>query len=251
VPFTPSHPAAALPVRRLWPWLPLDALVIGTLSPDFQYLLLLAPRGKFGHTLPGMLFFCLPVSLACWLLFRALVRPALLPMVPPGLAGGDDAAGRITMRTLRGAAVAALLGAWTHVLWDGFTHEGGWAVRLFPVLLKFAFTTDYFPVNWFTLLQHASTLAGGAVVIAWVRGWLRAHPADARRFAPGQRRRLAGFLALLLAGALAAGAGNALRAPDRGMRVRVGYGVVGALAGLVATAVAYGAWDRPRRRERG
>ncbi len=247
MPFTPSHAAAALPARRLWPWLPLDALVIGTLSPDLQYLLVLAPRGKFGHTWPGLLFFCLPVSLAGWLIYRALLRPALLPMVPPGLAGPDaDAAGRVTPRIARGAALAALVGAWTHVLWDGITHVGGWGVRVFTALLEPAYADHGLYLQWYSVLQHGSTLAGAGVVFAWLRHWLRAHPAEARRFAPGQGGRLVRFAALLLAGALLAGAANVVRVHARGIEATLGYGVVGALSGLVATAVAYAAWHRLR-----
>jgi len=37
MPLTPSHAAAALLLRQFAPRLPLAALVIGSLSPDFEY----------------------------------------------------------------------------------------------------------------------------------------------------------------------------------------------------------------------
>ena len=97
MPFTPSHAAAALLLRRAFRTLPPAALVLGTLSPDFEYLLRLAPRGRFGHSPEGLLLFCLPASLAAWLLYLRLIRPALRELLPPGLAAavGPSAPGRV------------------------------------------------------------------------------------------------------------------------------------------------------------
>jgi uncharacterized protein DUF4184 len=89
VPLTPAHAAAALPLERvtraLGIALPMSALMIGTWTPDFEYVLLLRPGGKFGHTPLGLLVFCLPLGLLAWATFRAVVAPALLPLLPPGL----------------------------------------------------------------------------------------------------------------------------------------------------------------------
>ena len=66
MPVTPAHAALALPLSRVAPALPLAPLVIGTLSPDFEYLLRLAPTGRFAHSLLGLVVFCVPVSLLAW-----------------------------------------------------------------------------------------------------------------------------------------------------------------------------------------
>src|SRR5207237_829207 len=72
----------------------LSALIIGTWTPDFEYVLLLRPGGKFGHTPLGILVFCLPLGLAVWAVFQGLVAPALLPLLPPGLERRAGAARR-------------------------------------------------------------------------------------------------------------------------------------------------------------
>ncbi|HEX8246031.1 MAG TPA: DUF4184 family protein, partial [Longimicrobium sp.] len=135
MPITPAHAAAAWPLHRAWRRLPLAALVIGTFSPDLEYVLRLEPRGKFGHSPLGLLVFCVPVTLAVWWAWRALVRPALVPLLPSGprAALESPSPGRRT-DVLPLAVFAALLGAATHVLWDGFTHDTGWAVAMFPAL---------------------------------------------------------------------------------------------------------------------
>src|SRR6185295_10926654 len=86
MPVTPAHAAVAWPLRKIAPHLPLSALVIGAMSPDCEYFLRLAPITRMAHKPAGVIFFCIPVSLVAWLIFRRLVRPALLELLPPVLA---------------------------------------------------------------------------------------------------------------------------------------------------------------------
>ncbi len=62
MPFTLAHPAAAAPLRRFG--LVLSALVVGSMAPDFPYFLPGLPQDKFGHTLAGVFWFCVPAGLA-------------------------------------------------------------------------------------------------------------------------------------------------------------------------------------------
>jgi hypothetical protein len=87
MPFTPAHAAAAWPVRRVVPALPLAPLAIGTFSPDFEYLLRLEPSGAFGHTPLGLLVFCLPLSLLGRLAFERWIRPRRTRLIVRCLAG--------------------------------------------------------------------------------------------------------------------------------------------------------------------
>src|SRR3954465_14023561 len=82
MPFTLSHPAAILPLRK---YLPLSALLIGSMSPDFEYPLRLAAVSRFSHSLPAIFYFCLPVSLLLLLLFHRLIKRPALELLPPYL----------------------------------------------------------------------------------------------------------------------------------------------------------------------
>src|SRR5271154_5079705 len=130
MPFTFSHPAAVLPVQsRFKNWIPLSALVIGSLVPDAAYYL---PRPEHfkqnSHTLLGTFSSSLPAGFFVWLVFYWFAAPVvfLLPdphreairsQLEPRLASVQQALG---------VTSGILIGAWSHVLWDSFTHERGW-----------------------------------------------------------------------------------------------------------------------------
>jgi len=239
MPITPAHAAAAWPLHRVFRRLPAAALVIGTMAPDLEYVLRMEPVGKFGHTPAGLFVFCLPVTVALWWAWRGAIRPALTPLLPPALCAAAQAPppGRAT-DALPLAMVAALLGAATHILWDGFTHDTGWAVALLPTLRGAVSASLSLP--WFSLAQYASSVVGMLIALVWMaREWLR-WPAEARRFAPGQRTRLARVAAFILAVTLAVAALNATLATQ--WTSRAGRAAVGAMAGMGVALALYALW---------
>jgi len=251
MPLTPAHAALALPLSRAAPALPLAPVVIGTLSPDFEYLLRLSPTGHFAHSLVGLVVFCVPVSLLAWGMWHAIVRPAFVRLLPPGM-------GVMTSERARGAppsvatlaglgAVAAFLGALSHVAWDAFTHANGWAVAHLPMLRADASLGWPLGVRWYRVLQHASSVAGMAVILAWAASRVARVPRPARVFAPGQAARSLGVMLALLGIAAGTGALNALRASSDKLATVFGFAAVGAMAGLVLAALAYGVLARPGR----
>ncbi len=158
MPLTFAHPAAVLPGYRLRnQGVPFAALVIGSMSPDFEYFLRLQPWGNFSHTLPGLVGFCLPVGLVVYGVYRVLILPALpecLPVylqrrwpAPPTVHGG--------LWHMGVAAIAILIGALTHIVWDSFTHGIGFAVQAFPQL-----KTTLLGWPAYKYLQHGSTVVG-------------------------------------------------------------------------------------------
>ena len=207
MPITPAHAAAAWPLHRAAKRLPLAALVIGTFAPDLEYVLRLRPVGKFGHSPVGLVVFCIPITLLVFWGWRALVRPALVPLLPPGLAARLVAPepGRAT-DVVPLAIVAALLGAATHVMWDGFTHGPGWGVTLFPALNGISPVGD---LRWWSLSQYISSVVGTLVIALWAALTLRDIPPDERRFAPGQGRRFAAMAVFVASVTAVIGVGNA------------------------------------------
>jgi hypothetical protein len=242
VPITPAHAAAAWPLHRASRRLPLAALVIGTLAPDLEYALRLRPVGKFGHSPAGLVVFCVPVTLLLFWGWRALVRPALTPLLPAGLGRAADAPepGRRS-DVVPLAIVAALLGAATHIFWDGFTHQNGWGVALFPALARPA---PGFGLAWFSLAQYASSVFGMLVIGVWIVVTLRRFPREARAFAPGQRTRLAVAVLSVAAVTIAVAAANASIATNR--LGELGRAAVGAEVGLALGLVSYALYARSR-----
>ena len=177
MPFTLCHPAAVLPIRRLFPErFELAALVIGSLTPDVGYYLSRFDIATAAHTFAGSFTLCLPVGALLLLLFYGLRRPVsfLLPMPHRGalLALCDNGRPFTAVRLI--ALIASLLiGAWTHIVWDAFTHETGWFVQRIAPLGAVWATIGTAELRGYYLLQQLSTLAGGVILIVSYRAWLR------------------------------------------------------------------------------
>jgi len=69
-----------------------------------------------------------------------------------------------------------LLGAWTHIIWDQFTHDGNFGYRHFALLRTKLFHIGDFPIHVAYLLQYLSTLVGAAILAFYYLKWLRAQP---------------------------------------------------------------------------
>src|SRR2546423_12301460 len=132
MPFTLAHPAAILPLRGLR-YLRTAPLIIGAMIPDLPYYVP-ARFGHFGpetHSVTGSFTTCLVLgyaALGCVFLLR---RPltALLSARARWLC--LCALAPFSRRPLEWAmaGVSIILGVWTHLLWDSFTHNDGWMVR--------------------------------------------------------------------------------------------------------------------------
>jgi hypothetical protein len=166
VPFTISHAAAVLPLQKTR--LPLAALMIGSMSPDYAYFLPGEPLREFTHSIEGIFWFCWPVSLAIWLLFvRVLEQPTLALLPDRWHAKFVPSAREVSLKTLALASAAVLLGAATHVLWDSFTHRGTAVVDAIPALRSVAFYYHGWRVRWFVVLQHLSSIVGLLALLIW------------------------------------------------------------------------------------
>lgn len=183
MPSTFTHPLAVLPLRR---WCPVRlnfaALVIGSMSPDFGYFIRQFPLARYAHTIAGTFAVCLPTGLLALGVFYLLRQPLcfILPQPHRGaLTPLASARPSFHPRTLLKAAVSILLGAWTHTVWDSFTHQGAWSVERIPALGEALFRIGgtVFPASY--LLQQFSTFVGGAVLALLYFRWLRRQPRDA------------------------------------------------------------------------
>lgn len=177
MPFTLAHPAAVLPLRR---YVPFSALIVGSLSPDFEYIVRLAPVSRFSHTPLGILYFCVPIGLVfLWLFHRLIKHPAfhLLPShwqdrLEPILARFRFWPARQFLLVVSALAVGAL----SHVIWDSFTHENGWMVERVSALRVGVFTIAGYELKVYKLIQHSSSLAGLLVLSYFFLVWLRRQP---------------------------------------------------------------------------
>lgn len=207
MPLTFAHPLAAVPFARRG--LPLSALVVGAMAPDFIYYLQLRPGSDLGHTMPGLLLWNLPVALVVLWIFHRLLKRPLGELLPPGLqarlAPWSAPFPFLPARRLVHVVAALLLGVVTHVAWDSFTHRTGAAVSRFPVLERPVGLGPLGEMPVYQLLQYGSTLLSLALLGLWLwRVLVRTRPVPV---APRLGARQRWFRLVALVGlALAAGA---------------------------------------------
>src|SRR5262245_13712318 len=123
MPFTAAHPAIVLPlIGRFRVPYATSALVVGAMAPDFEYFLRLRPIATISHSLLGVVVFCLPASALVLMAYHLIAkRPAtlLLPdWVRRRLARAMDNC-RPSVRDLGMLALLIMIGALSHIAWDG------------------------------------------------------------------------------------------------------------------------------------
>jgi hypothetical protein len=170
MPFTFSHPAAILPFK-IWgkQYFPLSALIIGSISPDFEYFLKMNIDGTWGHNIAGLFYFDLPMSLVLFWVFHRWVKKPLLEQMPTFIGCRFeklyhfDGIQYLKQHYFK-VIFACLIGALTHLFWDSFTHPHQYFVQNIP-LLQSVIIHSPFEIQWYKILQHGSTLLGGLLLL--------------------------------------------------------------------------------------
>jgi hypothetical protein len=176
VPFTISHAAAVLPIHVLGKHrLPLTALMIGSMAPDFGYFFLHDASRTLTHSFTGLFVFALPAGLAVWLFYVALLEKATITLLSDRWHTRFAHTGEITPSLILRAGVAVLLGAATHLLWDAFTHRGTFITDAIPALRGPTPGFSWMPV--YHLLHGVSSVVGLLILVLWAR---RLHRQPAR-----------------------------------------------------------------------
>lgn len=177
MPFTFTHPLAVLPFRRWCPHrLHFAALIIGSLTPDAGYYVQQFQIARFAHTTQGTIIVCLPTGLLLLAAFYVLRQPLCYLLPQPHrtpLAALARTRPTFNPRFCLTAAVSLLLGAWTHTIWDSFTHDGAWFVERIAALRAPLVVIGNMELPGYYLLQQLSTFGGAAALALTYYFWLR------------------------------------------------------------------------------
>jgi len=215
MPFTLAHPAAVMPLRRI-KYLPTLALVVGSMTPDIPYYFpgrASVPFLADTHTLYSSFVVGIPLGLLVIAIALLLRRPLTALMSERARWVSLRAAEAFVSRPVNWllAIPALLIGSWTHILWDGFTHPDTFVSRRVDALTA--------PVNIFGVytgvvshfLQYVSSIVGLAVIAYWYTRVAAEAPPEVSSGSDRSRSRWL-VLGLVIVAAIVIGTLQALRA---------------------------------------
>jgi len=214
MPFTLAHPAAVLPLRGT-KYLRMVPLILGTLVPDAPHYVP-ASLGRFmpgTHSLWGSCTTCLALGYVALVTIFLLRRPltALLSARARWLC--LSALAPFGQRPLEWlfAPLAIVVGVWTHLAWDSFTHPEGGLVRRVAALST--------PINFggytgplYHVLQYLTSVLGLIVLAVWY--WRQPVPRAAPPPAGATRSPVGQVLLSIGAAAVLIGSVQALQSFD-------------------------------------
>jgi len=214
MPFTPAHIVAAVPLASaLGRHGVVSALAIGSMAPDLAYFLPFDVARLESHSLPALVWFCLPVGLATWAFFHVFAAPLLhdvTPRVVRERLPGAWARGEWPRVPIASVALCIVLGAMTHLVWDSFTHYGTPLTRAVPMLAMPMGEIGGVTIRPVRIAQHISTAFGLALLGVWGWRWLGRPPVEAASHPPPSHLVRLALVALVTVPALWLGLADAM-----------------------------------------
>lgn len=109
------------------------------MSPDFEYFIALEPYQTIGHTHMGLLLQAIPLSIMLLLLLQVIMKPLCLhlPSILHLNAKSVQLIRYFSYRSIRDwlvFLVSVVIGFYSHLFIDAFTHQTGYFVQQLPML---------------------------------------------------------------------------------------------------------------------
>jgi hypothetical protein len=136
------------------------------MAPDLSYLLPVEYNRLETHSLVGLISFCLPLGLALWICFVTVLERPTLAFLPDAWRT-RIARTVLTPRAIMLAALAIVIGALTHLVWDAFTHSSTPVVEAFPGFRDNYLDLGRLRIPVYYVLQIASSVFGLGVLGIW------------------------------------------------------------------------------------
>ena len=177
MPFTISHAVAVLPISKYFAkYTAFSALIIGSMTPDFAYLTpFLVDQRVDSHSLLGIYLFCIPMGLTVYFIYHFFMAPVIVSILPKKLQqhlNKDLFIGKIPDIPSFTLISSLVIGSFTHIFWDFFTHQSG-----IPQYINWMdaplSTVDGFDIMPYRLLQHFSSVFGLSLLIFLIWEWYK------------------------------------------------------------------------------
>jgi hypothetical protein len=243
MPFTAAHPALILPLQRLQSrWFSVTGLIVGSIAPDFAYFISYQSFGKLSHSLIGIFIFDLPMAFALAILFHVLVREQVISNLPDyfrkrALFVKPVKLGSCLLNKGHIFVISALIGSFSHLFWDSFTHEQEYFVRNYSGFFLQRVSLGMIDLPLSRVIQHASTFVGLGFIL-WHISTLQSVPIKSKPW-------LAWMPYWLLIGFIGA-VYMLLNLPDRFQLTNLEKLVVPFLTGNLLAVILLGAFSKVR-----
>lgn len=166
MPFTFCHPAIILPFIKNKN-ASATALIVGAMSPDFEYFFRMKMQSEISHTLLGVFLVDFPLGFIVIFAFHGLIKKPLIQNSPifiqqrlQGLKEFDWF--RYFKTNVLIVLISFFVGTVSHIFWDSFTHWDGYFVQQFSVL-----NLKIYSIAVYKLAQHLSSIIGLGIIASY------------------------------------------------------------------------------------
>ena len=158
MPYTVSHAIISLPVCSFTRnKIPLFSVIVGSISPDFPYLLALSPTYAPGHSMLGVLIYCLvPSLIVLFFWYRWFEIPTINLFHLPRRQKKFETSSYYLI------IIGVLIGAYSHALWDATSHSYGAFVVANDFMHRERFSLPLYKWN-----QYGSGILGLILLTFW------------------------------------------------------------------------------------
>jgi hypothetical protein len=146
----------------------MTGLIVGSVTPDFEYFMRMKVESIYSHTLLGMFWFDLPLSLLLSFVYHYIIRNSFICNSPvflkKRLSRYMDFNWLHYLKHHFFVIISCLLvGISSHIFWDSFTHPRGSFVKFIPFLKESSYILGFHIPNS-SVLHIISTIVGAAVI---------------------------------------------------------------------------------------
>lgn len=155
---------------------------MGAIAPDLHYFVGVDHHFEVTHTVPGAFYICLPSALAVLWVFQRVLKLPLISLTPnslqPRLVRFAEPFRFGPAKRFGWILLSLLLGIFSHLLWDSFTHGSGYMAQHLALLRTVPLAPYGIDRPLYNLLQHLSSLLGVGILITAYYRWLEKAQAE-------------------------------------------------------------------------